>query len=325
MSDVFDDALRQLVARGVSPGIQYARVDSEGRIRSYSAGWAAPGERCPMTEATALMAYSMTKVLTAEAVALLAKEGKLSLDDPLAWHLPHQPYGNKVTLRQLLEHRGGVPNPIPLRWVHPAAEHSTFDETAALAAVLRRYPRPTDAPGTRTRYSNLGYWLLGQVVERVAGVPFSRFVSEQLLRPAGILPREIDFTFPADGNRARGYLKRFSFLRLALPFLTDRGMTEAAEGRWLRVREHYVNGPAFGGAIGTARGFCRFAWYLLEHGDSGFGWNEKATHAEKEGGGAGFRGLIRLDRRRKKASVVMANSTSFPVRAFLDRMDAIGG
>lgn len=57
-------------------------------------------------------------------------------------------------------------------------------------------------------------------------------------------------------------------------------------GGW--IQDHYVNGPAFGGAIGTAAGFCKFARHLLESSNFGFSCSENTNYAQKEGGGAGF-------------------------------------
>jgi D-alanyl-D-alanine carboxypeptidase len=57
--------------------------------------------------------------------------------------------------------------------VHPAARHGSFHENAALAAVLYDHPRLSFEAGTKYAYSNIGYWLLGKVVERASGGTFS--------------------------------------------------------------------------------------------------------------------------------------------------------
>jgi hypothetical protein len=108
-----------------------------------------------------MMAYSMSKTITATAVLQLVEAGKVGLDDPLERYVDSLPYGSSVTVRQLISHTSGIPNPIPLRWVHPAARHETFDENAALAAVLHDHPRLSFEPGTKYAYSNIGYWVLG--------------------------------------------------------------------------------------------------------------------------------------------------------------------
>jgi D-alanyl-D-alanine carboxypeptidase len=249
--------LDALVARSKTPGIQYLVVDSTTTLFEYDGGWADVGRRIPMDPATTLMAYSMSKTLTAVAVLRLVAAGRVGLDDPVSRYVDSLPYAG-VTIRQLLAHTSGIPNPIPLRWVHLAARHDSFDERAALTAVLRRYPRLSFPPGTKYAYSNIGYWLLGPVVERASGRPFTSYVEEQVLAPLGIAPSELGYTIPDPAHHATGYLEKYSFMNLAKRFLIDREFIGAYDGRWLRIESHYPNGPAFGGLVGTARGFGKF-------------------------------------------------------------------
>src|SRR5258708_1202028 len=87
---------------------------------------------------------------------------------PLPPYVP-APYGVASTGRQLLVIFSGISYPVPLRWVHPVSQHATFDERRALGAEMAAPPRLATVPGTTFRYSNLGYWLLGEVVSVAAG------------------------------------------------------------------------------------------------------------------------------------------------------------
>lgn len=310
--------LEELVARGKTPGIQYAWAEESGGMGNHCAGWADVRRRRPMTGTTPLMAYSMSKLITASAVRRLERAGQLRLADPLTRYVPGAPYGPDITVRHLLEHRSGIQNPIPLRWVHPAAEHEAFDEDEALDEQLRRHPKLAFKPGSGRLYSNLGYWLLGRVVERIARRRFVPFVEEEVLRPWGIEAEEIGYR-----GETQGYLERFSVLNLLRPLITDRWIAGKRKGRWVEIEPHYVNGPAFGGAIGTAAGFCRFGRRLLESGDPGWGWEDRNGFVQKEGGGAGFHCLLRLDRRGRRVSVLMANATGLDVQRCLERLDSM--
>ena len=108
-----------------------------------------------------MMTYSMSKTFTAAAVLQVIDSQHLSLDEPINRFLDFCPYGSEVTIRKLLAHTAGIPNPIPLAWIHSPAAHKTYDEHAALVKVLRRHNRLAFAPGTTYAYSNIGYWLLG--------------------------------------------------------------------------------------------------------------------------------------------------------------------
>jgi len=331
------------------PGIQYLVVAADQTVFEYAGGWADIAGRRPMTPQTTMMAYSMSKTITAAAVLQLVDSGKIGLDDPIDRYLDRQPYGPGITVRELLAHTSGIPNPIPLRWVHPVGRHDAFDEREALAAVIREHGRLKAAPGTRYGYSNIGYWLLGHIVERASGERFTDYVTERVLRPLGIGPEDLGFGISDPAGHARGYLEKFSWMNLVKGFLVDPELIGGYEGRWLQIRGHYVNGPAFGGLIGSARGFGTFLqdqlrphsrlfsdstralYYEPQRTKSGtaiamtLGWHIE-THAGeafyyKEGGGGGFHCMMRVYPAAGMATVVMTNATGFNVRGFLDEMD----
>jgi CubicO group peptidase (beta-lactamase class C family) len=343
--------LQSLVDRGDAPGLQYVAVGPAGTLASCAAGWADLAQRRPMTPATTLMAYSMSKTVTAIAVLQLAEDGCLALDAPAARYLPAWPYDASVSVRQLLSHTGGLPNPIPLRWVHGAPDHAAFDERAALAAVLRRHGRQREAPGTRFAYSNIGYWLLGAIVERVTGAPFARHVTTRIFEPLGLSPREAGFQVADEAVQATGYLERWSLANVFGRWLIDRALLGPNEGAWRRIAPHYPNGPAFGGIVGTATAFgCLVRDQLLPHsallgaaartwlyelqstrGGSPvpmtLGWHVRTVGGAlfffKEGGGGGFRCLMRLCPVRGFGSVLMSNATNLDVWSSLDAADRL--
>ncbi|HUL74920.1 MAG TPA: serine hydrolase domain-containing protein [Vicinamibacterales bacterium] len=331
------------------PGLQYVVVSPREVLADRHDGWSDLAGRAAMTSTTTQMCYSMSKTFTAAAVLLLVQAGRLALDDSLQRHVPMSPYGPDVTIRQLISHTGGLPNPIPLRWVHPAAAHATFDEAAALGAVLRGHPRLASPPGAKYRYSNIGYWLLGPLVEAVSGERFTDFVAGRVLRPLGIGPGELGYTIPDPARHAAGYLEKYSFFNLLKPWLIDRSLVGGYEGPWLRIASHYPNGPAFGGLVGSARAVAAFLQDQLRDSSSIFDAKTRALFFEpqqahgapvamtlgwhigpgaggscffKEGGGGGFHSMMRVYPRQRLASVVMVNATGFDVRKFLDREDA---
>ena len=333
-----------------TPGLQYLVVGPDATLFEHAGGFADLGARRPMTPETTLMAYSMSKTITAAAVLQLVGAGRIALDGPLDRYVDAQPYGRDVTVRQMLSHMSGIPNPIPLRWVHPAAEHRSFDEAGALAAVLRQHPRPAFAPGAKYTYSNIGYWLLGSVVERASGERFVSYVNEHVLRPLGIASRDLDYVIEDPAAHATGYLEKYSLMNLVKGAVIDRALVGAYTGSWLEIRPHYPNGPAFGGLVGTARGFGAFLrdqlqdhsrlfddqtralFYEPQQTASGkaiamtLGWHMGeaggSPYFYKEGGGGGFHCMMRVYPAARIASVAMANATGVDVRGLLDRMDS---
>jgi D-alanyl-D-alanine carboxypeptidase len=341
--------LDRLVADSKTPGIQYLVVDSTNTLFEYAAGWADIRHRVPMDSATTMMAYSMSKTITAAAVLQLVEAGKIGLDEPVDRYVTASPYGPTITVRQLLSHSSGIPNPIPLRWVHLASRHESFDENAALGAVLNEHSRLAVEPGTKYAYSNIGYWLLGRVVDRASGQSFTSYVSEYVLRPLGIAASELGYSILDTVHHAHGYLEKYSFMNLAKRFLIAPEFIGEYEGPWLRIETHYLNGPAFGGLVGTARGFGGFLQDQLRHSSVLFGdgtralfyapqrttrgavmamtlgWHvgdlDRIPFFYKEGGGGGFHTMMRIYPSPGVATVVMTNATAFDVKEYLNAAD----
>lgn len=332
------------------PGLQYIVVGPDGPHFEYAGGWADIGQKTPMTAGTTMMAFSMTKTVTAVAVLQLVEQGLLGLDDEIDRYLPDTPYrGRQITVRQLLAHTAGIPNPIPLRWVHLVKADETFEEGAALAEVLRANSELRSAPGEQYAYSNIGYWLLGRIVEQVTGQSYTEYVKGNVLPPLGLSAAEMDFVIPDSDNHAGGYLARFSLTNVIKGFVTDSALWGEYEGNWLRLNDYHLNGPSFGGLVGTARGFSIFLQdqlrpqsvlvsaetkQLLEMPQTTnegepilmtLGWHIGETdgiaYFYKEGGGGGFHAEMRIYPDQGIASVVMVNRTEFNSTAFLNRVD----
>lgn len=349
--DIMINDLEQCV-RSEVPGLQYMAVNASQVIFEYAGGWADIQAQKAMTLDTTLMAYSMTKTFTAVAILQLVERGKLNLDDMIDLYLPNIAYhGHGITLRHLLNHTSGISNPIPLRWVHLASENLSFNEAEALATVLLQNPDLAFEPGRKFAYSNIGYWLLGKIVEQVTGQPYSSYVQENILQPLGLSAQEMGFIILDASHHAHGYLKKYSLMNLLKGFVINRKFVGDYEGHWLRLNNHYLNGPAFGGLIGSARGFSRFLQdqlraksvlfeaqtkRLLETRQTNsvgqlipmtLGWHvgetHKTTYFFKEGGGGGFHSEMRIYPTVGIATIVLANSTEFTSTKFLNHVDRL--
>jgi CubicO group peptidase (beta-lactamase class C family) len=332
------------------PGLQYIVIEADGELFEYAGGWADIGKKSAMTHDTTMMACSMTKTFTAVAILQLVEQGRVGLHSEIDRYLPGIPYaGRQITIRQLLTHTSGIPNPLPLRWAHLVEDDASFDESAALARVLLENQKLAFEPGRKYAYSNIGYWLLGKIVEQLAGESYPDYVRKHILSPLSVSKGELDFVIPDKTRHANGYLPKYSLMNLLRGYLTDRKFRGEYEDRWLQIKSHYLNGPAFGGLIGTARSFSRFLQDQLhqesvlfsrqtkrlmetqQRNTSGdlipmtYGWHAGAADGTlylfKEGGGAGFHSEMRLYLQNGVASVVMANSSSFNSTGFLNRYD----
>jgi len=152
-------------------------------------GWANVARRLPYTPETRQPVASITKMFTAMAALKLRDAGALKLEDSVCVHLNSCPDAWKaVTVQQLMRHTSGIPDyeePLELGSEKYLAVMTQAGTSRRLVDEAKT--KPLDfPPGTKFRYSNTGYLVLAQVVESAAKKPFNDFVSEALLRPAGM-------------------------------------------------------------------------------------------------------------------------------------------
>jgi D-alanyl-D-alanine carboxypeptidase len=259
------------------------------------------GHALPVTPNTRFPVASCTKLITASLAFQMAQDidglleqpsvaSKLLAEDE-ALGVPEVP---DLTLAHLLAHTGGVPNPLPTQWLHPAANAADFDETTTLKKVLAELGGswPKTRPGEVYTYTNLGYWLLGRALCR-AGMPaiakpdtaaFAQLVAERITGPLGLSTEDLGFDVPtpsarmtggADGiDVATGYVVKWGLLdwlrRVLLPtWLWVGGYERDPAGReWLHLEPAIMFNVAYGGAVGTARALAALGADLLKRGPS---------------------------------------------------------
>lgn len=158
--------------------VAVARDGEAPTIRGY--GYLDAARTQPATAETVYEIGSITKTFTAALVLKRVEQGRIGLDDPLTRWIPELgEAGAGVTVRQLLAHTSGLPSgPVLEDLTQPAPE-------AALLAAVRERPREFE-PGTRFRYNNNGYGLLGLVLEREAGARYVDLLQAELLTPLGL-------------------------------------------------------------------------------------------------------------------------------------------
>jgi len=227
--------------------------------------------RSPATPGTIYLWFSMTKIVTATAVLQLADRGRLSLDDPVVGHCPRfgslRPAGRaaRVTVRHLLSHSSGLANPIPVRWIHPA-DRSGPDPATFVSDLLAKHAMLGFDPRAKARYSNLGFLVLGQVIEAAAGCPFQDHVREQVLQPLGMA--HTGFAYPNEAaSVATGYQRRRSLMAPLLRRLLPPGILGPNQDGYVSFHRFYVDGPAYGGLVGPVKDAARFLQMHLRDGE----------------------------------------------------------
>ena len=126
---------------------------------------------------------SNSKQFTAAAMLLLEDDGKLDLDDKVAKYVPGISDGERISLRQLLDHTSGLQDYWPQDYSFPEMATPTTPQ----GIVDRWAKKPLDfEPGTQWQYSNTGYVVAGMIVEKVAGEPLLAFLRRRIFNPLGM-------------------------------------------------------------------------------------------------------------------------------------------
>ena len=141
----------------------------------------------PITPETIFEAGSVSKQFTAAAVLLLAREGKLSLDDPVKKYVPELPeYPQPLLIRHMLNHTSGLRDWGSVAGIAGWPRTTRVHTHAHVLDIVSRQRALNFTPGTRWSYSNTGFNLAAIIVQRVSGMPFPEFTRTRLFQPLGM-------------------------------------------------------------------------------------------------------------------------------------------
>ncbi len=161
----------------------------------------------PNTTSTLFNLASSSKPFTAASIALLAQQGKLSLDDDIRKHVPEIPeYDETVTIRHLIHHTSGIREYQALLFFSGLSPDNALNDKAILN-LLARQKNISFKPGSKHQYSNSNYHLLGIIVGRVSGKSLREFAEENIFKPLGMKNTMFfDNRNEVVKNRASGYM-----------------------------------------------------------------------------------------------------------------------
>jgi CubicO group peptidase (beta-lactamase class C family) len=160
----------------------------------------------PNTPTTLFNLASASKPFTAMSIALLAQQGKLSLDDDIRKYVPEIPkYDDTVTIRHLIHHTSGIREYQALVRFGGLGTDNAYSDKDVLN-MLGRQKNISFKPGSKHQYSNSNYHLLGIIVERVSGKSLRAFAEENIFKPLGMKNTLFfDNRNEVVKNRAAGY------------------------------------------------------------------------------------------------------------------------
>ena len=246
------DALFAQWDKSDSPGCALGVIKDGSFIYKRGYGMANLDYNIPISPNTSFYIASTSKQFTAMSIALLAREGKISLDDDVRKYLPEIPqYQSPITIRHLVYHTSGIRDYLDLTGL--AGRHTEDVNTDDdFIKFIARQKNLNFKPGERYLYSNSGYFLLSQIVKRASGKSLRAFTDENVFKPLGMVnTRFHDDRSEIIKNRATGYFPRkgggFSVLVTNFDGVGDGGLFTSVEDLLL-WNQNFYNNKLAGGA-----------------------------------------------------------------------------
>ncbi len=347
--DEFEAYIKSFVGE-VTPSLSVVIALGKDVIYAKGFGMADGPKDMRATPDTVYQWGSVTKIATAAAIMQLREKGLVDLDAPVSRYLDYFPTEYPITVRHLLSHSSGLPEPTEFEWVNVRLNGTPLPDPDL---VDRTYYKELTGlmfePGSDSAYVNPDYVTLGQIVAQVSGKPYIQYIQENILTPLGM--KTTDFTYKSDAminNAAACAVLATEAEAMIATMDRIRGLGDGADFfgetddqyTWMNP---YNPMAGAGGLVGPATEAIRFAQMLLNGGEIdgvqilsaesvalmrevqlsidgtplafGLGWHvfEKDEHPyiEHDGGGPGIAAKVRLYPDEGFAIVLMSNGTGF--------------
>ncbi len=192
-----------------SPGCALAVIQDGKIIYKRGYGMANLEHNVPIKPETIFDIGSTSKQFTALSILLLARHGKLSLDDPIQKYLPEMPeYEKTITVRHLVHHTSGLRDYLTLMALANLPFENDYQEPVVVDLIARQN-QLNFLPGEEHLYSNSGYFLMSEIVQRASGKNLRDFAEEHIFGPLGMKNSHFHNNFKEIvPNRASGYGKK---------------------------------------------------------------------------------------------------------------------
>lgn len=225
----------QMTAQHI-PGLALVVTMNGKPVLEKGYGYANVDTRAAVTPSTVFRIASVTKQFTATGIMLLVQDGKIGLDDPVSRYFPTAPASwSGITVRRLLNHTSGLVRDVPPDLL-AKLQGGPVPSMDALVAIAGQLPLAS-APGAAFRYSNMGYHLLGFLIEKVSGQYYADFLQQRLFAPLGMISADVIRTTRPVPSMATGYGWDGTALRPASTITLLPGLIEAEGGLQLHASD----------------------------------------------------------------------------------------
>lgn len=344
--------LGELVEFGTPPGISLVVVKDDSIVYKKGFGWADKPEEIRASPETVYHWWSITKIVTAMAILQLQEQGRLQLDDPVTQYLPFfdvqypSETSQTLTIRNLLNHSSGIPDAgfKIMRWVHHEGDPH-LNQTSMVKDVFPDFSKLAFEPGAASAYTNIGYMILGAILEKVTNQTYEDYIRQNILEPLGM--EHTDFVYREEMKlyEAAGSHPVFDSWTPLVPFIAGSFIRETS-GNQIWFEHVYTDQTPPSGLIGSTSDAARLVRAFLNDGvlenvrilseesvevmthesyvrlvddpedyfvRQGIGWqiykDDSGLILEHTGGGIGFSTIMQIHPDRKLGFILFSNNT----------------
>ena len=198
-ADDIDDYVKGQMQKLHIPAVSVAVIKDGSLIKAEGYGLADMEHGIPARPDTVFKIGSVSKQFLATGIMLLVQDGRVALDDKVSKYLAEAPSTwQAITLRHLLTHTSGL--------VREGPGFDPYKLQPDIDVIKTAYPLPIQfKPGEKWQYSNLGYFVLAEVIHKVSGKPWGDFLAERVFAPLGMTATRVTSVADMVTNRADGY------------------------------------------------------------------------------------------------------------------------
>lgn len=267
--------LEDAVLHQKPPSISVGVIKNNDVTYAKAFGHADALRKTPASPDTVYQWWSLTKLFTSVAVLQLQERGLLSIDDPVAEHLPgFTTRGKKVnphdiTIKQLLSHSSGLGDigMAILGWIHFEGDAHP-NQTEFFNSTVEKYNKLKVKPGEQGRYSNFGYLALAALIESVSGEFYEDYIIDNIALPLGMKNTHFVYTPEMSLNAATGSHPSDAISKIVPIYLdTKRAINEKRNGL-LWFNTVYSDQKGASGLIGPVTDLLKFMQVFLTDDDA---------------------------------------------------------
>ncbi|MCW5521188.1 beta-lactamase family protein [Aureitalea sp. L0-47] len=268
-----DTYLKELVNSGSPQGLSMLIVKNDSIVYNKGFGWADAPLKIKATPETVYHWWSITKIPTAMAILQLQEQGKLQLDDAVSKYLPFfevkypSDESSTITIRHLLNHSSGIPDASGMKlakWIHHDTEPA-LDQTALVEQKFSDFSTLQFEPGEDTAYTNIGYMLLGAIIEKVSEQSYRDYIRQNILEPLEMKQTDFIYTTDMEAVEAAGSHPTFTFMAPMFRLMIGSYIRETSNNS-LWLERVYTDQEPPSGLIGSSMDASRLVRAYLNKG-----------------------------------------------------------